>query len=88
MEMGAANRDPRQVPNADRLDVVRAENRHLSFGLGIHYCVGAELGRIEGQVALSSLLARVPEPKLDPERLEWVDSLSVRGVKSLPLALA
>ena len=84
--IGAANRDSRQFPEGDRLDLQRQENRHIAFGFGIHYCLGAALGRLEGQIALSTLLRRFPKMKLleEPERLE---NVAFRGFKSLPISL-
>ena len=84
--IGAANRDSRQFPNGDRLELGRPENRHIAFGFGIHYCLGAALGRIEGQIALRTLLRRFPKMKLleEPERLENVAFL---GFKSLNVSL-
>jgi cytochrome P450 len=84
--IGAANRDSRQFPEGDRLDLRRQENRHIAFGFGIHYCLGAALGRLEGQIALSTLLRRFPKMKLleEPERLE---NVAFRGFKSLPVSL-
>ncbi|WP_224363456.1 cytochrome P450 [Hyalangium versicolor] len=84
--IGAANRDPRQFPQAERLELRRQENRHIAFGFGIHYCLGAALGRLEGQIALRTLLRRFPNMKLlqKPERLE---NVAFRGFKALPVAL-
>jgi cytochrome P450 len=84
--IGAANRDSRQFPEGDRLDLRRQENRHIAFGIGIHYCLGAALGRLEGQIALSTLLRRFPKMKLqeEPERLE---NVAFRGFKSLHVSL-
>jgi cytochrome P450 len=84
--IGAANRDSRQFPDAARLDLKRQDNRHVGFGFGLHYCLGAALGRIEGQIALSTLLRRFPQMKLqqEPERLE---NVAFRGFKSLNVAL-
>lgn len=84
--IGAANRDSRQFPEGDRLDLRRQENRHIAFGFGIHYCLGAALGRLEGQIALSTLLRRFPKMKLleEPERLE---NVAFRGFKSLNVSL-
>ncbi len=85
--INAANRDPRQFPEPDRLDLRRADNRHLAFGHGIHFCLGAPLARLEGQVALPALLARFPGLTSRAEEPEWLDSLVFRGMRSLPVAL-
>lgn len=84
--IGAGNRDERQFPGADRLDLGRKDNRHIAFGFGIHYCLGAALGRLEGQIALSTVLRRFPHMKLlqEPERLE---NVAFRGFKSMPVSL-
>jgi cytochrome P450 len=84
--IGAGNRDPLQFPHAERLDLRRKENRHIAFGFGIHYCLGAALGRLEGQIALGSVLRRFPQMKLlqEPERLE---NVAFRGFKSMPVSL-
>jgi cytochrome P450 len=84
--IGAANRDSLQFPQAERLDLRRQDNRHIAFGFGIHYCLGAALGRLEGQIALRTVLRRFPQMKLlqEPERLE---NVAFRGFKSLPVAL-
>jgi cytochrome P450 len=83
--IGAANRDPRQFADPDRLDLRRADNRHIAFGYGIHFCVGAPLARLEAQLALPALIGRLDGLALAPGRLEWLDSLIFRGVKSLPV---
>ncbi len=64
--LGAANRDPDRFASPDTLDLARADNRHMAFGYGIHFCVGAPLARLEGEIALRSLLDRFPS--LDPQR--------------------
>jgi cytochrome P450 len=84
--INAANRDPRQFHEPDRLDLRRADNRHLAFGHGIHFCLGAPLARLEGQVALPALLARFPRLSPRGEAPEWLDSLVFRGMRSLPVA--
>jgi cytochrome P450 len=81
---GSANRDEREFDDADRLDVRRKNNRHLSFGLGIHFCLGASLARLEGQVALEEVLARWPEWQIDHAAVEMAHTSTVRGWKKLP----
>ncbi len=81
---GSANRDEREFEDADRLDVRRKNNRHLSFGLGIHFCLGASLARLEGQVALEEVLARWPEWQIDHAGAERAHTSTVRGWKKLP----
>ena len=81
---GAANRDEREFPDADRLDVRRKNVRHLSFGLGIHFCLGASLARLEGCVALEEVLKRWPEWQIDHAEAVMAHTSSVRGWKSLP----
>jgi cytochrome P450 len=86
LSLGAANRDPEAFPNPDRLDIRRAENHHLSFGHGLHFCLGAPLARLEGQIAITTLLRRMPGLRLDAEEPEWLPSLTLRGLASLPLS--
>lgn len=84
----AANRDPRQFANAGRLDLGRKPNPHLTFGHGIHFCLGAPLARLESQIALRYAIKRFPNIRLaDPFEPEWHDSLILRGLKSLPVRL-
>jgi hypothetical protein len=85
--IGAANRDPAQFPDPDRLDIGRADNRHIAFGFGIHFCLGAPLARVEGQLALGTLLRRAPRLRLADEALEWRESSTLRGLKALPVEL-
>lgn len=83
--IAAANRDPAQFPDPDRLDIARAENRHVAFGHGAHFCLGAALTRLETQILFSKLIARFPSLRLDGSP-EWLqDGLTFRGPKSLPL---
>jgi cytochrome P450 len=79
--IGAADRDPAQFPDPDRLDLGRTENRHLAFGWGIHFCLGAPLARVEGQIAISTLVQRFPELAAGGEP-EHRQSLTLRGLKS------
>lgn len=83
----SANADPQQFPAGDTLDITRRENQHLAFGKGIHYCLGAPLARLEGQIAFSTLFRRLPNLQLasDPEQLTWNSNSMLRGLKSLPL---
>jgi cytochrome P450 len=84
--INAANRDPGQFENPDRLDLGRQNNHHLTFGYGIHFCLGAPLARIEAQLAIPALLGRLPSLRLATDRLDWIDSLVFRRVTSLPLS--
>jgi cytochrome P450 len=81
--LGAANRDPAQFPDPDRLDVTRRDVRHISFGYGIHFCLGAPLARVEGQIALGTLLRRAPGLGLAEPSPEWRESSVLRGLKRL-----
>ena len=86
--IGAANRDPAVHPDPDRLDVGRADIRHLSFGLGAHFCLGAALARLEGEIAFGALLARCPRLRLAAEGvLEYRPNPVLRGLRSLPVAV-
>ncbi len=84
--MAAGNRDPERFPDPDRLDLTRPDNRHLAFGWAAHFCFGAALARIEGQVAFSTILRRLPNLRLQPDPLEWRENLGLRGLKALPIA--
>src|SRR6267142_2899417 len=83
--MAAGNRDPERFPEPDRLDITRTDNRHLAFGWAAHFCFGAALARIEGQVAFELMLRRLPHWVLEPTRLVWRSNLGLRGLTSLPL---
>jgi hypothetical protein len=83
--MNAANRDPRRFPDPDRFDIERPDNRHLTFGHGAHFCLGAPLARLEAQIAFPRILARLEGLQLAAEKFEWMDSLILRGVKHLPV---
>jgi len=84
--MGAANRDPEHFPDPDRLDIRRRDNRHVAFGWAAHYCFGAPLARIEGQIAFSTVLSRVPDLALEPGPLVWRRNMAFRGLEALPVA--
>ena len=83
--MGAANRDPERFPGPDRLDIGRQENRHLAFAWAAHFCFGAPLARLEGQVAFESILSRMPQLSLEPGPVRWRENLGFRGLKTLPV---
>ena len=85
--LAAANRDAEVFTAAEELDITRQENRHLAFGKGIHYCLGAPLARLEGQVAISSLLRRLPNLRLNTEveRLAWRPGSLMLGLRELPV---
>jgi cytochrome P450 len=85
--LGAANRDPEQFTEPDRLDMTRAEPRHLAFGAGIHYCLGAPLARLEARAAIGTVLRRFPGLALAVERPAWRPSSALRGLEALPARL-
>jgi cytochrome P450 len=81
--LGAANRDPDQFPDPDRLDVGRTPNRHLAFGGGPHFCLGAALARMEGQIAFETMLRRLPDLELATEHPTYRDHYVIRGLDEL-----
>ena len=85
--IAAADHDPERFPEPDTLDIARADNKHLAFGKGIHHCLGAPLARMEGQIALGTLLRRMPDLRLkgSPESLTWRPGMVLRGLKGLPV---
>jgi cytochrome P450 PksS len=87
--VGSANRDERQFVEPDRLDLGRTPNPHLAFGQGAHYCLGAPLARMEGQIAFTTLIKRLPEFHLAvaPSALPWRRSLFLRGIDHLPISV-
>jgi cytochrome P450 len=86
--MNAANRDPRAYEEPDRVDIGRNGVPHLAFGFGAHICLGFPLARLEGQVALPAVLARWRRIELAGSRLEWIDSMVLRGMQAMPLHIA
>jgi cytochrome P450 PksS len=88
--IASANRDERQFKNPDTLDLGREPNRHLSFGMGIHYCLGAPLARLEGQIALRTLVNRFPNLRLatPAQSLKWRTGVLMRGPQRLPVSLS
>jgi cytochrome P450 len=83
--LAAGNRDPERFSEPDRFDIRRDEGRHLGLGLGIHFCLGAPLVRLEAQTAFTAILRRFPELSLATDNLEWQEHPIFRGVKSLPV---
>ena len=88
--LNAANRDPSAFERPDELDIERGRSRHVSFGPGAHFCLGAPLARLEARVALQGLLARFDRLELEPAAapLAWRPELVIHGLKALPLRYA
>ena len=86
--LGSANHDETQFPDPETLDITREPNNHLAFGQGAHFCLGAPLARLEGQIALTTLFRRFPNLRLAeaPDSLRWRKGLFLRGLEQLPIA--
>lgn len=86
--VGSANHDESQFPDPETFDISREPNKHLAFGMGVHFCIGAPLARLEGQIALTTLFRRFPNLRLaqESQSLRWRKSLIVRGLEELPVA--
>jgi cytochrome P450 len=85
--IAAADRDPERFPDPDALDITRTDNKHLAFGKGIHHCLGAPLARMEGQIAIDTLLRRMPGLRLQEptESMSWRPGMVMRGLQGLPV---
>lgn len=83
--LGAANRDPAQFAEPNRLDITRSNNRHLAFGGGIHYCLGAPLARLEGEIAFTTLARRMPDLQLAADDVVYGANYTLRGLEALPI---
>ena len=86
--IGSANRDANYFDNPDSLEVTRENNKHLAFGLGAHYCLGAPLSRLEGQIAISTLIRRIPNLRqsIEPDHIRWRGGIILRGLEALPVS--
>ncbi len=85
--VNAANRDPRRFDNPQGLDIARQNNRHLTFGFGLHFCLGAPLARLEAQLCFAGLIQRFGKIERAAGETEWIDSLAMRGLSRLPVQL-
>ena len=81
--LGATNRDPMRFHNPDKLMLDRGDNKHLGFGLGHHFCLGAKLARLEAEIAFNTLLARFPKMRLVNEPIEYHPTIAIRALKRL-----
>lgn len=83
--LGAANRDPAEFPSSDQLDLNRRRNKHMAFGNGIHLCIGAPLARLQGVIAINTIVQKFPSLQLETDALAWEANFFHRGLKSLPV---
>jgi pimeloyl-[acyl-carrier protein] synthase len=83
--LGAANRDPARFANPGELDITRDPNPHIAFGSGIHFCLGAPLARMEGQIAFATLARRLPDLRLATDNPPYRDTYVLRGLAQLPV---
>jgi pimeloyl-[acyl-carrier protein] synthase len=86
--LGAANRDPEVFADPDRLDITRVDNHHVAFGHGIHFCLGAALARLEAQIAVATILRRLPHLHLETDTPEWKAGIMMRSLARLPLSFS
>jgi len=86
--MASGNRDAERFPEPDKLDLARTDNRHLAFGWASHFCFGAPLARLEGQIMLETMLRRLPQLELVGSDLTWRDNLGLRGLNALPVTFS
>ncbi|HSL44079.1 MAG TPA: cytochrome P450 [Anaerolineales bacterium] len=85
--LGSANRDPERFSEPDQFDITRSQGRHLGFGVGIHFCIGAPLVRLEAEIVFETILRRFPRIRLATETVQWQEHPIFRGLKSLPVGL-
>ena len=85
--IGSGNRDERRYERADQFDIHRTDGQHLTFGYGLHFCLGASLARLEGRVALDELLTRWAEWDVDYDGIELSPTSTVRGWESMPIVV-
>lgn len=88
ISLASANRDEKIFPNADIFDIERKNNRHIAFGHGNHFCLGAQLARLEAKIAISTLLRRCPNIQLkgEKEQMKWKGNFLMRALEELPLS--
>jgi cytochrome P450 len=86
--LGSANRDEAQFPNADKFDITREGNQHIAFSHGIHFCVGAPLARVEGQIALETMARRVKGMQMLVDEPEYKENIVLRGLAALPVGFS